>query len=389
MTVKQVATIVNDVQRQIVGENAIQTVDLTGLIDMGKQALDATSYDNYVKALVDHIGKVVFVNRPYQGSAPSVLMDGWEYGAIMEKISSEMPVATENKSWELTDGRSYDPNVFHKPKAEAKFFSSRVTFEIENSITERQVKSAFSSAAQMMGFINMIFNEVDKSFTVKLDGLIMQTINNMTAETIRNATSDDVNTVAGNASAGDARAVNLLKLYNTKFAKTLTAEQAIFDKEFLRFAAYIMGLYEIRMRSMSKLFNIGGKARFTPSDMLHIVMLAEFQTGVSTYLQSDTYHDQFVALPKAESVPFWQGSGTDFDFSSTSTIHIKTANGNDVNASGILCVMFDRDALGVCNMNRRTTTNYNAKAEFTNYFYKMDAGYFNDLNENFVVFYVK
>lgn len=384
MTVKQVVNIVNDVQQQIVGETAIQTVDLTGLIDMGKQALDATSYDNYVKTLVDHVGKVVFVNRAYQGSAPSVLMDGWEYGAIMEKIASEMPEATENDSWDLTDGASYDPNVFHKPKAETKFFSSRVTFEIENSITERQVKSAFSSAAQMMGFINMIFNEVDKSFTVKLDGLIMQTINNMTAETLYNAKLID-----GGTSAGNARAVNLLKLYNTKFTTSLTAEQAIFDKEFLRFAAYIMGLYEIRMRSMSKLFNVGGKARFTPSDMLHVVMLAEFQTGVSTYLQSDTYHDQFVALPKAESVPFWQGSGTDFAFTSTSAIHIKTANGSEVSAAGILCVMFDRDALGVCNMNRRTTTNYNAKAEFTNYFYKMDAGYFNDLNENFVVFYVE
>jgi hypothetical protein len=383
MTVKQVAAIVNDVQQQIVGEKAIKTVDLTGLIDMGKQILDATSYDNYIKTLVDHIGKVVFVNRPYKGSAPSVLMDGWEYGAILEKISSDMPNATENKSWELTDGATYDPNVFHKPQAETKFFSSRVTFEIENSITERQVKSAFSSAAQMMGFINMIFNEVDKSFTVKLDGLIMQTINNMTAETMHNAMPAGDYNIAGNA-----RAVNLLYLYNSKFTKSLTVEQSIFDKEFLRFAAYIMGLYEIRMRSMSKLFNIGGKARFTPSDMLHVVMLAEFQSGVSKYLHSDTYHDQFVALPKAESVPFWQGSGTDFNFSSTSDIHITTANGNEVNANGILCVMFDRDALGVCNMNRRTTTNYNAKAEFTNYFYKMDAGYFNDLNENFVVFYI-
>lgn len=383
MTVNQVANIVNAVQQQIVGETAITTVDLKGLIDMGKQALEATSYDNYVKTLVDHIGQVVFVDRPYQGSAPSVLMDGWEYGAILEKIASEMPEATENKSWKLVDGTSYDPNVFHKPKAETKFFSSRVTFEIENSITERQVKSAFSSAAQMMGFINMIFNEVDKSFTVKLDALIMQTINNMTAETLHDVIPD-----GKYGGAGNARAVNLLNLYNTKFTKTLSAEQAIFDKEFLRFAAYIMGLYEIRMRSMSKLFNIGGKARFTPSDMLHVVMLAEFQTGVSTYLQSDTYHDQFVALPKAETVPFWQGSGTDFAFTSTSDIHIKTANGNDVDANGILCVMFDRDALGVCNMNRRTTTNYNAKAEFTNYFYKMDAGYFNDLNENFVVFYV-
>lgn len=383
MTVNQVATIVNDVQKQIVGDEAIQTVDLTGLIDMGNQVLNATSYDNYVKTLVDHIGKVVFVNRVYAGSAPSVLMDGWEYGAVLEKISSEMPEATVNPSWQLNNGQTYDPNVFSSPKAEAKFYSKRVTFEVDRSITERQVQSAFSSAAQMNGFISMIFNEIEKSFTVKLDALIMQTINNMTAETLYNYNSEGTYTGAGNS-----RAVNLLALYNAKFTKTLTAEQAIFDKDFLRYAAFTMGLYEERMRSMSTLFNVGGKQRFTPTDKLHVVMLSEFKAGVSTYLQSDTYHDQYVALPKAEGVPFWQGSGKDFAFSSTSDIHIKTADGHDVNASGVLAVMFDRDALGVSNMNRRVTTNYNAKAEFTNYFYKMDAGYFNDLNENFVVFYV-
>ena len=51
--------------------------------------------------------------------------------------------------------------------------------------------------------------------------------------------------------------------------------------------------------------------------------------------------------------------------------------------------MFDRDALGVMNYNSRVTTNYNGKAEFTNYFYKRDARYFNDFNENFVTFYVQ
>lgn len=383
MTVNQVATIVNNVQKQIIGEEAIQTVDLEGLIDMGKQVLDATSYDNYVKTLVDHIGKVVFVDRAYAGSAPSVLMDGWEYGAILEKISSEMPEATINPSWQLTNGQTYSQDIFNAPKAAAKFFSNRVTFEIDQSITEMQVKSAFSSAAQMNGFISMIFGQIEKSFTVKLDALIMQTINNMTAETLHNYNDGGDFTGAGNA-----RAVNLLKRYNTQFTKELTAEQAVYDKDFLRYAAYVMGLYEERLRSMSTLFNVGGKQRFTPSDRLHVVMLAEFKAGVTTYLQSDTYHDQYVALPKAEGVPFWQGSGTDFGFASTSDIHIKTAEGNEVEAAGVLAVMFDRDALGVANMNRRTTTHYNAKAEFTNYFYKMDAGYFNDLNENFVVFYV-
>lgn len=383
MTVKQVATIVNGVQKQIIGEDAIQTIDLTGLIDMGKQIFDTTSYDNYVKTLVDHIGKVVFVDRAYAGSAPSVLMDGWEYGAIIEKISSEMPEATTNPTWQLTNGKSYDQNVFNAPTAEAKFFSSRVTFEIDQSITETQVKSAFSSAAQMNGFISMIFGQIEKSFTVKLDGLIMQTINNMTAETLYHYNAEGDFT-----GGGDSRAVNLLARYNAKFTKTLTAEQAIYDKDFLRYAAYVMGLYEERLHSMSTLFNVGGKQRFTPADRLHVVMLAEFKAGVTTYLQSDTFHDQYVALPKAEGVPFWQGSGKDFEFTSTSGIHVKTSDTHEVRAGGIMAVMFDRDALGVTNMNRRTNAHYNAKAEFTNYFYKMDAGYFNDFNENFVVFYV-
>ena len=97
MTVNQVATILNGVQKQVIGEEAIQTVDLENIIDMGKEVLEATSYDNYDKTLVDHIGKVVFVDRAYAGSAPSVLMDGWEYGAILEKISSEMPEATTTR----------------------------------------------------------------------------------------------------------------------------------------------------------------------------------------------------------------------------------------------------------------------------------------------------
>jgi hypothetical protein len=139
------------------------------------------------------------------------------------------------------------------------------------------------------------------------------------------------------------------------------------------------------------LFNVGGKARFTSADRLHIVLLSEFAKAAQTYLYSDTYHNEFVKLPNAETVPYWQGSGKTYAFADTATIKTtKTVEGTAVNTtiSGILGVMFDRDSLGVCNLDRRVTTSYNAKAEFFNNFYKFDAGYFNDTNENFVVFYV-
>lgn len=382
MTVAQIYDIINPITKEILGETAVVNEDLSNIVDIGKEIFDATDVDNYVKSLVNHIGRVIFVNRPYSGGAPSVLMDGWEYGSVLEKISAELPEATENESWELTDGASYDPNIFYKPKVSAKFFNKRVTFEIPMSFTERQVKESFSDAAQLNGFLSMLYNAVDKSMTIKIDSLVMRTINNMIAETLH----DFSNT--GDYTGTGIRAVNLLKLYNDDKGITLTAEKSIKDPDFIRFASYIMGLYMERLSKISSLFNIGGKDRFTPRDSLHVILLSDFAKASDSFSMSSTFHNEFVALPKGEIVPYWQGSGNDYSFSSVSSINVKTASGDTVNASGIIGVMFDRDALGVTNLDRRVTTNYNPKAEFFSNWYKFDAGYFNDMNENFVLFYV-
>lgn len=382
MTVAQIYDIINPITKEILGETAVVNEDLSNIVDIGKEIFDATDVDNYVKSLVNHIGRVIFVNRPYSGGAPSVLMDGWEYGSVLEKISAELPEATENESWELTDGASYDPNIFYKPKVSAKFFNKRVTFEIPMSFTERQVKESFSNASQLNGFLSMLYNAVDKSMTIKIDSLVMRTINNMIAETLH-----DFNN-GGDYTGTGIRAVNLLKLYNDDKGTNLTAEKSIKDPDFIRFASYIMGLYMERLSKISSLFNIGGKDRFTPRDLLHVILLSDFAKASDSFSMSSTFHNEFVALPKGEIIPYWQGSGTDYSFTSVSSINVKTASGDTVSASGILGVMFDRDALGVTNLDRRVTTNYNPKAEFFSNWYKFDAGYFNDMNENFVLFYV-
>lgn len=379
MEVKQIYELVNSATTQAIGQSDLVQEDLSNLVDVGEAIMNANSLDHYVKSLVDHIGKVVFVNRDYKGVAPSVLRDGWEYGAIKEKIAARMPLATENESWELEDGATYDPNMFYKPDVIAKFFSKKTTWEIPMSFTEMQVKSGFSSAAQVNGFISMLFTAVENSKNIKTSELIMRCINNMTAETLKN----------GNAT----RAVNLLALYNTRYptAAITTPSDAVTDPDFIRFAGYIMGLYKSRMSRMSTLFNIGGEARFTPADRLHVILLSEFAEAAGVYLQSDTFHDTFVQLPKAESVPYWQGTGgtNAFAFNQVSGINvIPSSGGNAITQTGILGVMFDSEALGVCNENQRVTTNYNPKAEFYTNWYKVDSSYFNDTNENYVVFYV-
>lgn len=390
MTVQQIYTLMNTVTSEIMGKTDVVKEDLSNVVDVGKELFSNTDVDNYVKSLVNHIGKVIFVNRPYTGNVTSMMMDSWEFGSVLEKIQADIPQATENNSWELTDGQSYDPNVFYKPTVSVKFFNSRVTFEVPMSFTEKQVKDSFSNAAQLNGFLSMLYNAVDKSMTVKVDSLVMRTIDNMIAHTLHaefpTVTENDYSTLSG------TKAVNLLKLYNAKYNKTLTAEQAVTDPDFIRYASYIMGVYADRMGKLSTLFNVGKKERFTPSDMLKVVMLSDFEKAASTYLYADTWHNENVKLPTAETVPYWQGSGTGYDFANTSCIHVAISDGEgatvDVVAKGILAIMYDKEAMGVCNTDRRVTTQYNAKAEFFNNFYKFDASYFNDLNENFVVFFV-
>lgn len=397
MNVKQIHTLINSVSGEVLGRTDIVTDDLTGIVDLGTEVFNQNAVDNYVKSLVNHIGKVIFVNRPYAGKVPSVLMDAWEFGSVLEKISADVPEAEENDTWDLKDGTEYKQDVFHKPTVTAKFFNSKVTFEVPVSITERQVKESFSNAAQLNGFISMIYAAVEKSMTIKADALIMRTINNMIAETVLadaqafGATAEGDMAGADLASASTARCVNLLKLYNDKTGAStkLTAAKAITDPDFIRFASYVMGTYADRLQSISTVFNVGGKERFTPKDMLHVVLLSDFAKAAQTYLYSDTFNRGDVLLPQAETVPFWQGSGQNYDFANTGHIKVKESGGKDVEITGVLGVMFDRDALGVCNLDRRVTTNYNAKAEFFNNYYKFDAGYFNDTNENFVVFFIE
>lgn len=387
MKITQLHTLVNQTTQEVLGETAVLQDDLSNVVDIGKEIINSENVDAYVKKLVNHIGKVIFVNRLYSGGVPSVMMDSWEYGSILEKVTADMPTATENKSWDLNDGEDYSPNVFYKPSVSAKFFNSMVTFEIPMSFTELQVKQSFSSAAQLNGFISMLVTSIENAMTVKLDALIMRTINNMTAETLHAELNDD-ETIDYTKST--VKAVNLLKLYNdgAKTADKVTKENALLNPSFIRFAAYQIGLYTDRMSKISTLFNVGGKERFTPKDMLHTILLADFAKASVTFLGQDVYNAADMALPTHETVPYWQGSGLAYEFGEISKLDVKTASGETVSTDGILGVMFDRDALGVTNLDRRVTTNYNPKAEFYNNFYKFDAGYYNDLNENFVVFFM-
>ena len=390
MKIKQLASILNGtlsatgILEQTTGEKAVAAEDLSDIVDIGKTVLDYTgesnaNYDSFMRNLIDQVGKVMFVDRKYTSQAPNILKDGWEYGSILQKVRCEVPDARDNATWDLFNypydgGAAYpDPFELSKPTAQAKFFNSKATYEVPITLTDVQLREAFRSAAEFGRFVAMIENRIAMKITLCNDGLIMATIANLMGQKINGH-----------------KEVNLLDLYKAvNSSATVTAATALVDKEFLRFASKTIAQYKKYLAAASTLYNDGDYITFTPADRLKFIANTEFSKSLDAYLYSDTYHNEFVNLPGYEEVAMWQGTGTTND--DRLKINVTITDGDStatVVQDGIVAVMFDEEAAAVCNQNYRVTSQYNGRGEYTNYFYKWDAMYMNDVLENCVVFVI-
>lgn len=423
MLVNQIATVLNTLQTEIVGtSDVLATDDLSNIVEIGKTVLDYTgasneNYDKYMGKLIDQIGKVIFVDRVYTSQAPNILKDSWEYGSIMMKVRATMadgtglPDAVENSTWKLdsiSNGTGIngtyvpgddttdpvtppsiapsplDPFILSKPSVEATFYNKKVTYEVMITLAKEQLKEAFRSASEMSRFFSMIENRIRMKRTLCTDALIMATIRNL---------------ICNRLSAG----VNLLSAYNTATfgsdtTKYITAAKFFTNPDAIRFACKTIALYKKYMASASTLYNAGDYVTFTPADRMKTILLAEFAKDAEVYLYSDTFHMEFDKMDGYEEVGYWQGTGdSQNDLAERAAIkgYYMDATTGAKSSSAInddkyiIGVLFDEQACAVCCENDRVTSIYNPRAEYTNYFYKWDAMYMNDVQENCVVFYVE
>lgn len=423
MKVNQIASILNTLQTEIIGTaDVLVTDDLSNIVEVGKTVLDFTgtdnpNYDNYMNNLIDQIGKVTFVDRVYTSSAPNILKNSWEYGSILMKVRATMddgtglPDAVENSTWKLgalSNGTGVngiyvpgddttdpvtppsvapsplDPFILSKPSVEAKFYNQRITYEVMITLAREQLKEAFRSAADMSRFFSMIENRIQMKRTLCTDALIMATIRNLIMNKL-----------------GAGKGVNLFTLYNATLPadSKLTSEAEFFTSpDAIRFANKTIALYKKYMSEASTLYNDGNYVTFTPASKLKAVFLSEYVKDAEVYLYSDTFHNEFDKLEGYSEVGYWQGTGdTPNDIANRATVggYYTDATTGAKSASAItdnpyvLAILFDEEAAAVCCENDRVTSIYNPRAEYTNFFYKWDANYMNDVQENVVVFYLK
>ena len=423
MKVNQIASVLNTLQTEIIGTaDVLVTDDLSNIVEVGKTVLDFTgaennNYDNYMNKLIDQIGKIVFVDRTYTSQAPNILKDSWEYGSILMKVRATMddgtglPGAVENSTWKLGDLSNgtgiqgiyvpgndstepatppsvapspLDPFILSKPSVEAKFYNQKITYEVMITLAREQLKEAFRSAGDMSRFFSMIENRIKMKRTLCTDALIMATIRNLIMNKL-----------------GAGKGVNLFTLYNATLPteSKLTSEAEFFTSpDAIRFANKTIALYKKYMSEASTLYNDGNYVTFTPASKLKAVFLSEYVKDAEVYLYSDTFHNEFDKLEGYSEVGYWQGTGdTPNDLASRATVggYYTDATTGAKSTSAIndnpyvLAILFDEEAAAVCCENDRVTSIYNPRAEYTNFFYKWDANYMNDVQENVVVFYLK
>ena len=374
MLITQTKEILHTIATEMLGpDNTIVTENLENLQDIGNELITQQNVDTYVKKLVDKIGKVVFKNRLLNSTAPSLLADSWEYGAILQKVRMKLIPAEENSAVNLVDGHSYDQNVFHQPTVSATFYSKEITFEVPISYTTEQLKSSFNSESELNGFYNLLETTVQNSLTVKTDALIMRTINYRIGKTYTKGLA--------------SQKVNLLAGYNAASGKSLTTADCFQDEGFLKYAIAEIKNYQDRLKLPTSVFNDKKEEAFTPVQNQKLVLLSDFKNVVDTHLIPVVQNSENLTL-SCETVPYWQGSGANFSFADISKIDVTLDTTSEkAQVGGIVGILFD-EALKVGNLSQYVTTNYNAKGDFYTNYYKEQSGFFVDLAENFVIFYV-
>ena len=373
MTVDQIYQILNTINSEVAQGAALVNEDLSNIVDVGNTVFQSTWKDNYVKALIDQIGKMVFVQRPYKGYAPSIMRNDWEYGSILAKVRAKDFEAKANPSWQLTAGQTVNQFEFNPPIVTQTFWNHKETWQIECSFAENQVKSAFSSVDQLNSFFSMIETVIENSKTQKLDELAQRAVNNFMGEKI--AVTNGI--------------IPAVTLYQADTGQTVTPATAHTNADFLRYLAFLTLDIKDRLKIRSELYNMGGTGypRHTPDDMLHVVFNTLYGRAMDVFMQADTFHNDLVKVGTYETVPFWQGSGASYSVADRTGIDIKLASDGTttVQKSYIVGVMFDNDAIALNNQNMRVTSAYNANGEYYNNFYKVETSLFNDVAENGVI----
>lgn len=378
----QIYEIVNTLAEQSLGMTGLTATEAS-FVAVGKEVLKSEDNRNAFKTqLNDLIGRTVLAIRPYEYEEMAIHKEPIDFGMIMRKFSFTMPKAQSNPTWNSVTTAAASLQGKTDVVVRQNFFSNFATWEVPSTIPDRQLKGAFRDAQSMGAFIGAYFTNAKNSLKVAYEN-----VGNV-------ARSSFIGSILKNGNG--VVAVNLLQNYYNLKKVILTPDEALQTPDFLRFTAWRMKLVLKRMKKMSTTFNYLNQERHTPAYAQVVEVLTEFASAFDAYLQSDVFHNEITKLPNYNEIAYWQGSGENWDFKDTSSINLQITEENatgeetvtDLSAQYVVALIRDIDAIGTTIEDKRTTSFHDPHNEITNYWDKADLGYYRDMSENGVVFYL-
>ena len=377
----QIYSIINAAVSDVLGNQAPRVKDTTSFVDLGKAMADANMYDAFYGALACRISKTVAFVRMYEKNERRVITDYQDFGAYVQKIYTELPDAVANPVWSVSNGQNPPTIASSNPydvttivNVSSMIYGLKGTWAIEIVLPTRQIKEAFLSLEAMGAFIDSLYMTIENSMTLDMEATENLAVSTAMASAIK----------AGNKT-------NLLQIYNEEHAETLTVSMAMQSVPFLAFSAEKINRMAKNMKKMSKLFNASKYATFTPEDKLVVEVNTEFAEKSQYFLHSNTYHENLVKLPGYNEIPYWQGSGTSFDFADCSKINIKNDaidKNNAIEQSGIVAFVRDEENVKAYYGDRESWELPNPRNRTVIHGEQAEKGYAVDPHANAWVFYI-
>ena len=367
MTTNQIYSLVNSVNAQAFGSSALTATDTSSLISLGNQVLASNNNtEAFLNVLAQRIGRTILRFREYRNKLDDMVLNDFEYVAILQKIKVEMPIAEQDESYGLTNGASVDHYVVAKPDVIQKLFVTRTPYQYKITIQRSTLKEAFLSADAMGAFIGTVFGEVRNAIEVSLENLGRVTLATAIAE-----------------ADGTGRTINLVTDYNAETGQSLTAATAMHDAAFLAYAIARMNTVRDGMQDMSEVYNDGTTATFTPAEDMRVRVLSSFHRRLETVVQYAAFHDELVEYDgKYTTINYWQAEQT------PGSVNIKRpSDGTTKTVANVVAIIADREAMGIYKIDEEVaTTPVNAAGLYYNTYYHEKQLWFIDLSENCIVF---
>lgn len=358
-------------------------LDSQALIDIGKDVTGEDKIASLNNGLIALIGRHIIETRTYNSRVPSIYIESYDWGGFLERTRLGLGEIFDDPMYTKQFGDNFatiEHTYFGQPTY-SKIFEEAKAICVPMSTERELLKEAFNSwdklnqyisakEAKIRSTINLALSVVEKML-LQCAIAISDVKNNSAIHLITDAVADGVLQQIETETPGTYRnpTYDEVKLNPAFIAYTL--------KRIKQTRAYF---YEI-----STAFNDKTMPTWCDEDPT-LVVLDEFATNAKFYVKANTFNPDEIGVGALETITSWQGImkidttpnpdvEVQFDSDTLSSVYVKANDAAKIGQStkyeksGVIGLMFDKSAIGICLRRSKVTSNYTASADFWNTYY--------------------